>query len=536
MVRRRDMTFRLPALCILIGAVLTGCLSTSSRAPGYLHFALDTNPSTLDPARWADVSSGRLMALLYSTLVRLDARGRIVGDLAESWSLSPDGTTYRFSLHPAARFANGRKVTSADVLFSFDRILDPSTGSPRTWVLDRVAGAAGRLAGKSASVEGLVALDDRTVEIRLTAAFAPFIHFLTMPSTSIVPREEVQKWGRDFTRHPMGSGPFHLERWVSDSVLDFAANKDYFRGTPKVAGIRFRIIKESLTRVSEFRIGNLDVTSIPAQQLDFFRSSPKWNQRIIEQPGLNVYYLGLNCEKPPLDRPRVRRAIAQAIDTAAILDTVRKGQGIPAVGPIPPGLQGYDPGLKGIPHDLEAARKVLGGPDIPEDFVLEIIQKDAKDNLDVTQILESYLTRAGLKCTIRSYEWSTFKQRVNEGRYGAYYLSWWADYADAENFLFPLFHSSQSGSGGNGPRYKDPEVDAMLEQARRTTDDEERVALYRKIQRKVVDDASRVYLFHKTDMVVTQPWVRGLELYPIFNGNRYTDVSIDESELARQKS
>lgn len=520
------------AILALYVVLLAGCgFSSTARTPGVLEQALEQNPLTLDPALWSDVASGRIISLVSSPLVRSDQNMEIVGDLADKWELDPSGKIYKFHINAKARFTNGRKVTAEDVRFSFDRVMNPRTRALRTWVLEPIVGAKERLDGKADSVRGLKALDESTLQIELKEPFAPFLELLAMPVTGVVPREEVERLGDDFGRKPVGCGPYSVVSWVKDAAIELAANPACHLGVPKLKGMRFRIIKEPLTRSSEFQLGNLDVAAIPPSERTFYTSHPVWGKRIQERPGLNVYYLGLNCEKPPTNDLRVRRAIAMAIDRNGILQSVRKGQGIAAHGPIPPGIGGYDAAYKGIPFDPEGAKKLLAEAGHAGGLELELAQGDNKDNLEVTQILASYLARVGIRVKIAAFEWQTFKSRVNDGLTQAFYLSWWADYADGENFLYPLFHSSQAGPGGNGPRYRNPKVDAMLDQARRETDTAKREKLYTQIERISVEDASRVCLFHKLDQIVTQPWTSGIELYPVFNANRYLGVALDEAKM-----
>lgn len=515
----------LACLAILAGASACG-FSTTARAPGVLEQALEQNPLTLDPARWSDVASGRLISLIASPLVRTDDKMNVVGDLAERWELDPAGKVYTFHLNPKARFTNGRKVTAEDVRYSLDRVMDPATKALRTWVMEPVLGAKERLEGKATSIKGLSVVNESTLRIELKEPFAPFLQMMAMPLAGAVPKEEVLRLGERFAREPVGCGPYKLVSWVNDSVVELAANPDYHLGAPKLKGMRFRIIREPLTRSSEFQLGNLDVIAIPPSERAFYTSHPVWGKRILEKAGLNVYYLGLNCEKAPTSDPRVRRAIAMAIDKTSIIQSVRKGQGVEAAGPIPPGLPGHDPAYKGIAYDPEGAKKLLAAAGFAGGLDLELAQGDNKDNLEVTQILASYLARVGIRVKLSTFEWQTFKSRVNDGLAQSFYLSWWADYADAENFLYPLFHSSQAGPGGNGPRYRSAAADALLDQVRRTSATAEREKLYAQVEKLVIEDASRVFLFHKLDIIVTQPWTTGIQLLPVFNANRYLDVAI----------
>jgi peptide/nickel transport system substrate-binding protein/oligopeptide transport system substrate-binding protein len=196
-------------------------------------------------------------------------------------------------------------------------------------------------------------------------------------------------------------------------------------------------------------------------------------------------------------------------------------------------LPGHDPAFSGIRYDPEKARRLVREAGLAAGVVVRLLQGDDKANLEVTQMIQAYLQQAGFTVRVQAYETSTFKKKVDEGDFEAFYYSWYADYPDAENFLFPLFHSSRKGGAGNGPRYADPEVDRWLSQAQGTTDDAARRGLYRQIEERVVADCSRAYLFHKKIVMIHQPWVRGYENYPVFNSDRLLTVSLDLERLGR---
>ncbi|MBI4859729.1 MAG: ABC transporter substrate-binding protein [Candidatus Riflebacteria bacterium] len=522
-----------PVAVVLAGLALfvAGC-GASRRTDERLTLAVNTEPSSLDPALSKDVPSGRLVGYVYSTLVRFDENLALVGDLSDTFVVSPDGKTYTFHIRANARFASGRPITAEDAKASFERVLDPKVASPRTWLFDRIEGAREFMDGKAAAVTGIAAKGASLV-ITLKDPFAPFMGLLSMPSASIVDKEEIRKWGRDFPLHDSGSGPFTVLSWVKDSGLELSPNPYYHEGASRLRGLSVRILREPLTIVTELGRGNVDIADIPASQHAGVSSDPRWTGCVLERPGLNVYYLGLNCQRGPFSNVALRQAAAHAIDRERIVSFVRKGQAVPAVGPIPPGLLGHDPSFSGLRVDKTLAKQLAARAGLKAGTAIRLLQSDDKSNLEVTQMIQAYLQELGFDVKLVSYESSTFKKRVDEGDFDAFYYSWFADYPDAENFLYPLFHSSRAGGGGNGPRYADPIVDDLLAQAHRTADDRARQGLYRKIEEKVVADASRVYLFHRKTVTLRQPWVTGYRQYPVFNCDRLSGVSLDLTRLGQ---
>lgn len=529
------MTRRMiPSFFCLLLLVASGCGNSSLERPAdTLILRINQNPTTLDPAYSTDVISGKLIGMLFGNLVRYDAEGHVVADLAESWKVAKDGLSYRFRLRKGATFSNGQAITSQDVLFSFTRCLDPKTASTRAWVFEPIEGARAFREGKAEKVSGLEAIDERELTIRLHKAFAPFLGFLAMPAGAIVPRQVLEQRGKDFAHAPIGSGPYELVEWLRDKHLILKANERCPTGAPKLAKIRLRILTEPITASVEFKSGRLDAMIMPFAEQAFFRAHPVWSKQILVQPGQNVYFLGLNCTRPPFDRVEVRQAIAHAIDARAIVETVRAGQSVVAHGPIPPGISGFDPSFQGLPFDPAQSKSLLKACGLEGKVEVEILQGSNKQNLEVTRLLESFLIRAGFKVRLSSLEWGVFTERLKKGDFDAFYRSWWADYPDGENFLYPLFHSSRKGAGGNWPLYSNPELDRSIEEAQATVDDELRWKRYRNIAARATEEASRVFLFHKTEPIVVQPWVRGLKIHPVFNANKYDGVFLDEARLRK---
>src|SRR5574341_1254216 len=349
-----------PFLCLVLLTLLVlsgaGCRrSDDGRIPGYLYLRLSSNPTTLDPALITDVQGGGIAAKLFNGLIRFNENLDIVPDIARSWNLSKDQVTYTFRLRRDIRFSNGRKVTAQDVKYSFERVLRPGTKAPLTWVLDKIEGASDFMAGKTAGVPGINVVNDHTLVIRLERPFGPFLSLLAMTTAYVVPREEVERLGQDFGTRPVGSGPYVLAEWKHGQHLVLAAREDYFEGKPKLNGIYYRVIPEDLTAVLEFETGRLDVLLIPSSEYRRYTTDPAWRDLVYGKPGLNSYYLGLNCTRPPFNDIRVRQAVNYAIDRRHILNTVFEKRAVLAAGPVPPGLwknrslqgaragYGYDP-------------------------------------------------------------------------------------------------------------------------------------------------------------------------------------------------
>jgi len=470
------------------------------------------------------VSGGAISAKLFNGLVRLDEMMNIVPDIAEKWFLSKDGLTYTFLLRQGVRFSNKREVGAADFKYSFERVLDPKTRSPNTWVFEKIAGAKAFMTGKAADLAGVRVKDWRTLEIRLEKPFSPFIYLLTMTPAYTVPEEEVRRWGPDFSSHPVGSGPFLLREWLQNRELRLEARGDYFADRAKVKGIVYRIIPEDLTVLTEFELGNLDIVSIPASAIAKYRKDPKWKNYVESVKGVNTYYLGMNCSRPPFDNADLRKAMNYAIDRKKLLTTFYEGRGRLASGPVPDLLRNWDISYP-YAYDPGRAREMirsLGMSGIAIDFYVNADQ----EVVDMAELIQSYIKKAGLEVRIKQLEWSAFKQAINRGDADMFWLSWWADYPDPENFLFPLFHSSNIGPAGNRARYGNPAVDRAIEQGQTARDLEERNSFYKNAEQMIVNDAPWVFFWHKTDFTLRQPWIRNYRMYPIYSIDKGTGIEM----------
>lgn len=504
---------------------LLSCSHKNDRLDGFLYLRLNTNPTTLDPALVVDVMGGIISAKIFNGLVTFGEDLLIRPDIAKSWSVSKDNKTYTFRLRKNVTFSNGREVTARDFKYSFERVLNPRTKSPNTWVLSKIKGAKEFMDGKSRMVEGIKVIDDFTLEIKLRESFAPFLGLLAMTAAYVIPKEESNKWGEDFGMNVSGTGPFVLEEWRHGRNLKLRARQNYFEGKPKIKGIIYRIIPEDLTAVAEFEAGNLDVIGIPSAEFRHYTKSPRWKDKIASYTGMNTYYLGMNCERPPLSNPLLRQAISYAIDREKILKTVYEGRGILSEGPIPLLLMKRAESI-GYIYDPEKAKELLKKVGYPEGFSIKIYLTADQETLDVVEAIQHYLGKVGIHAKITQLEWSAYKEALNRGEPDAFWISWWADYPDPENFLFPLFHSSNWGPGGNRTRFKDTEVDRIIEESQREMNPERRYKLYETAERRIIELAPWVFFWHRTDYAIHQERVKGYKIYPIYSMDKGMEVEV----------
>jgi len=521
-------------LLAIVSLALLSC-GGAQRDFSALELSLTEDPTSLDPAMIVDVSGGSVAAKLFSGLVRFDEQMNVAPDVASDWEISDDGLTYTFLLRRDVRFHNGRRLTAHDVKYSFERVLSPESGSRRKWLFEPILGANDLIEGRAERCAGITVVDEYTIEIMLERPLAVFLGFLAMPNAYIVPHEEVERWGKDFSDHVVGSGPFTLKEWRHDEVLALARNERYFGEAARVDAINYRVLPEEFTRVAEFEAGNLDIVEIPTAEFARFSSDPNWNKRMKSRVGLNTYYLGFNCRNAPMNDPAFRRAVNMAIDRRKIVDVTLQGRARLAVGSIPPELPGHAIDKEGYAYDPERAREMLQSLGDKVDRPIKLYQRARRSSLEINEAVQYYLRKVGLEVEIVQLEWTAFKQAITDGHADMFLLSWHADYPDAENFLFPLFHSSNWGAAGNRAFYENPELDTLIERSQKEPDPQRRISLYREAEAIVIDDAPWVFLWHQSDFFLTQPWVSGYEPPAIYNADKGTKVAMT-AEVRRIES
>lgn len=489
------------------------------------HGALAFEPGPIDPARAVSVTDGAVCALVYNGLLRFDATGAVVPDLAQDWEVSPDGLVYVFHLRSGVVFQDGSALDAGDVVFSFTRILDPKVGSSRAWVLDNIKGAREYLSGRAASVSGLEAPDPLTVRITLAVPLAHFPALLAMPAAYVVNPEAVRRWGSDYGYHPVGTGPWILEAWREGVEMRFRANPAYFEGPPRLRRLVFRFIPDAATRQAEFEAGNLEVLALGEENASYFASNPRYSGRILKAPELAVVYVALNCTKPPLDNVLVRRAVNHAIDRKAILDAIRPGRYVLAQGSVPPGLAGHETTWPGYEYNPSLARSLLAQAGYPDGFDMDLLIRAGGISVFCAEPIQAELAKIGVRVRIVQLETQAFWAACGDsGNPDACLLSWVADYADPENFLFPLFYSANPPSAGNNARFADPVADRLMEEIHREGDPRRRAVLCQAAERAIFEKAPWVPLFFPLDLIVYQPEVRGYRVWPVYNGNKMTEV------------
>jgi len=512
-------------------ATLTAIVSCtggeSSPARRTLIDSRDTyDPRSLDPALSTDAPTGRAVSYIFDGLVRFTPDAQLVPGLARDWIVSPDGLTYTFHLRSGVKFHDGRPFTARNVITTFQRALDPATKGGRGWPLYPIAGAQEYADGKARSIAGLSAPNDSTVVMRLKEPFGIFPKLLAMPVASIVPDSVPANFGE----HPVGTGPWKFVEWKHDDYLLYAKNDAYWGGAPKADSLRARIIPEPSTAVAEFESGNVDVLYVPEGETRNWEETDDKKAMLESAPALRMLYVAINTTRGPLKDPRVRQALNYATDVRGILDGIMSGRGNLAAGVIPPSLAGGDSTRKGYARDVAKAKQLLAEAGHRNGIDVELWSSQTAPFPRIAQTIQANLADAGVRVKLVQRDASSMREAARAGQTDMALKDWFADYPDAENFLYPLLHTTNKGVGGNVSFYSNPQFDKLVSDARREPDEAKRVAMYRDADLMAYNDAPMIYLFFYKELYAVQPWITGFKVPSIFTGQPWTMIQIKRQQ------
>ncbi|MCD6460919.1 ABC transporter substrate-binding protein [bacterium] len=477
--------------------------------------------TSLDPAFIVDVDGGKVAAYLYNGLVKLDKNLNIVADIAKKWEILDNGRRYRFYLRDDVCFSNNLKCTAKIVKKSFERIIDPDISSPRTWVFEKVKGVQDVLRGSSKNVAGFVVVNDNIFDIVLTEPFLPFLSMLTISNALVVIAD-------DKSKNIYGTGPFILDYWDRGNRLVLRRNKNYFGKKAEIKQIQFKIIPEDFTAITEFENGKIDVFEIPRAEFEYFVNDKIWKNYVHEIPALNTYYLGFNCQKTPYSDKKFRKAVAASINRKKIVENYLESRVETARCPVPPALLNKQIVIdEKIEYNPSYALELLKTFD-KNKTPIKLYLSSNREMEGVAELIQHDLNAVGIDVDIHVLEWTAFKETVANGEAGMFLLSWWADYPDIENFLYPVFHSDNWGAAGNRVRYKNKRFNVLVEKARASVDENMRNQLYSQAVNIVMDDCPWVCLWHKKKFTVTQPWIKNYFLSPLYSVDKGNKIQIEK--------
>lgn len=472
-------------------------------------------PLTLDPAQAMDSTSAMYVQEIFSGLVTLDTKLQIVPDIAESWTVSPDGLVYTFKLRREAMFHDGRPVTADDFKYSIERTAKLGADGVSTTAdayLGDIVGARDMIRGRATSISGIKVVDSSTLQITIDAAKPYFLAKLTYPTAFVVDKQQVEANPRNWVRKPNATGPYKVNRWDLNERLLLEANERFYLGAPSVKRVLFNLAGgASLTLYENGEVDSAGISVVDIERV----ASPRdpLNKEYKTGPNLSISYIGFNTKTPPFDDPKVRQAFAMAIDREQIVRVVLKGMLPLANSIMMPGLPGYNANAQGPKFDPERAKQLIAESKYKTPAGLGQIRfsevgAGASAGLDTQVIVEQWKQNLGVDVNIAQSESASFFDDLDRGRFQLFAIGWIMDYPDPENIIDLHFYSA---SRQNNTGYANPDVDALVLQARTESDTTKRLQIYQQAEQIILNDAPWIPLYYGQDHFVVKPYVKNFD-------------------------
>ena len=525
----------------IAAALLSATFFAGAASAKTFVYCSEGSPEGFDPGLYtAGTTFDASAHPVYSRLLEFEpGTTKPVAGLAESWTVSEDGTEYTFKLragvkfHTTEFFTPTRELNADDVVFSIDRQINANN----PWN-QYVPGASWEYAagmGFPELIKSVEKVDDMTVKFVLNRPEAPFLANLAMPFASIMSKEYADKLQADgkmgqLNQMPLGTGPFSFIGYQQDAVIRYKKNADYWGGAPKIDDLVFAITTDAAVRYQKLKAGECHLMPYPnAADVESMRSDD--NLTIMEQERQNVAYLAYNTTQAPFDKVEVRKALNMAINKPAIVDAVFQGMATPAKNPIPPTMWSYNDAIEDDAYDLDAAKKMLEEAGVQnlsmKIWAMPVSRPYMLNARRAAEIIQDDFAKIGVNVEIVSYEWAEYLDRSKaKDRDGAVILGWTGDNGDPDNFLDTLLGCNAVG-GNNRAQWCNEEFDALVKKAKVTSDQEERTELYEQAQVVFKREAPWATLDHSLSIVPMRKEVSGFVQSPLGD---FTFENVDIAE------
>jgi peptide/nickel transport system substrate-binding protein len=510
---------RTVALVIVLAAssLFIGCGGKTKEPENPNGFTLGSigDAQRLIPLLASDSASGQISGLVFNGLVRYDKHLNLVGELAESFTVSPDCQKVDFKLRKGIKWQDGKELTSDDVLFTYQKLIDPKVATPYSGDFERI--------------EKIDVPDPYTVQVTYKESFAPGLSSWNM---GIIPKhllENADLNTTDFNRKPVGTGPYRMKEWVTGQKIVLTANDAYFEGKPKVETFVYRIIPDNSTMFLELKAVGLDYMGLSPLQYqrqtdtDYFK---KYFNKY-KYPSFSYTYLGYNLLDSRFKDKRIRHAIAYAIDRQSVIDGVLLGLGRPASQPVPPESWAYNPDVPKFEYNPEKAKALLdeaGWKDTNNDGLLDkdgqpfkftiMTNQGNEERAKTAEIIQRNLSKLGIQVEIRILEWQAFlHQFIDKKKFDAIILGWGLS-RDPDSY--DIWHSSKTKEGQfNFISYNNPEVDRLLLEGRKICDQEKRKNIYYKLHALIAEEQPYTFLHYPNALPILHKRFKGIEPSPL---------------------
>ena len=478
--------------------------SGDGAATGYkdtLIWAQGADVTSLDPHQGKETPAVEVTCQIFDTLVVVNPEtNEIEPQIAESWE-QVDELTYVFKIRQGIKFHDGSDLTAEDVKFSLDRAINSAAVS---YIVD--------------FIDTVTVDDEYTVTVKTKAPYAPALRNLAIPFAAIVPKAVVEADEDAFILNPVGSGPYQFVEWKQNDHVTLKAFDDYYAGKPATENLIMKVIPETSQRSIALETGEIDLAYDMAVN-DVAKLKDSTELTVYEIPSLTCWYISMNMNKEPFNNPLVREALSYAIDRQLIIDTINAGSGQPADAIIAPGVFGYySTGVR--EYDPEKAKELLAEAGYPDGFETSLWVNDNQSRIEMCQAIQNMFQQIGVECAVEVLEFGSYISRTTNGEHDMAYFGWTTSSADADYSYYSLEHSTQQGAAGNRSFIADPEVDALIEEARTNSDEATRTELYKELAIKLDEINNNIPVFYSSINVGASQKVEGF----VMDANGYHNL------------
>lgn len=486
--------------CLMI-TVFSGCgnndTTNGDSKKDALVVATAYDAKSLDPHAVNDVASSNVMTQIYGTLVQLNDKSEVVPMLAESFT-QIDDMTYEFKLKKGVKFHNGEEMKASDVKFSLTRAAESSS----------VSHIFGDIDTNSFNMS-----DDYTVSFKIKTPATGFLSGLVHTGGSILSEKAVTEAGENYAMNPIGTGPFKFISWTKGDKVELERFDDFYGDKPKFSKMTLRVIPEPTNRVIELESGGVDI-AYEVSVNDLARVEESDKLQIVRVIDNSTQYLGFNNQKAPFNDLKVREAISYALDTKSIVETVWRGIGKVAVGPIGPNVLYSDKSLERHEYNVQKSKDLLKEAGFENGFKTTIWTNEKKERVDMATIMQSQLKEVGIDVEIKVLEWGAYLDGLSKGEQDMFLIGWTCQTPDPDLAVYAPLHSSKVGSGGNYSFFMNEKVDELIMQGRVMKNSPEREAVYKELQKEVKNQSPWVFLSNGEQVVGTTKAVKGFVASP----------------------
>lgn len=461
-----------------------------------LIWAQGADVTSMDPHQGKETPAVEVTDQIFDTLTVVNpATNELEPQIAESWEQTDD-LTYVFKIRQGIKFHDGSDLTAEDVKFSLDRAINSASVS---YIVD--------------FIDNVEVNDDYTVTVTTKFPYAPALRNLSVPFAAIVPKAIVEADEEGFKTNPVGCGPYKFVEWKQGDSVTLEAFDDYFGGKPATKNLIMKVIPEAAQRTIALETGEVDLAyTLASNDVDKIRENP--DLQLFEGPSMACEYISMNMNKAPFDDVRVREAINLAIDRQLIVDTILNGAGTVADSIIAPDVFGYSsPGA--YEYNPERAKELLAEAGYPDGFSTSLWTSDSQTRIEVCQAITAMLMEVGIECNVEVMEFGRFIEQTSNGDHDMAIFGWTTSSKDADYTFYSLEHSSQQGAPGNRTFINDPEVDALIEEARQTTDEQVRLDTYKELQVLLKEINNNAPIYYSDVVVGANAKVEGFVPDPI---------------------